>query len=242
MTGAKQTLWVRFAFARSSVMAAIPFFLVLLPQAAGSGPDATGAARANLGYVSTGGVDQLRQLRFLARLRDPASQPVGFSSYDRTGGNDDGFSGTYSKLRVENGDSVLAETTGPGIIERIWFTHTRGEKPGLLDGKQEHLRIYLDGSKQPAARHSPRTAFRGRPSPFPASFGLRGLGRLRVVRADPVPRRLQNRGRRAGGAVLSDQHPPAACGNSSAVVRRGARRRTCRRAGRRGGDMVAPGR
>ena len=112
----------------------------------------------------------------LARLRDPASQPVGFSSYDRTGGNNDGFSGTYSKLRVENGDSVLAETTGPGIIERIWFTHTRGEKPGLLDGKQEHLRIYLDGSKQPALDIPLEQLFAGGHPHFPRPLVFEGSG------------------------------------------------------------------
>ena len=35
------------------------------------------------------------------------------SSYDRTWGNDDGFSGKYSYIRKENGHLVLAEFEGP---------------------------------------------------------------------------------------------------------------------------------
>ncbi len=42
------------------------------------------------------------------------------SSYDTTGGNDDGFSGKYSFLRKENDALVIADLKGPGIIQRIW--------------------------------------------------------------------------------------------------------------------------
>jgi hypothetical protein len=42
------------------------------------------------------------------------------SSFDTTGGNDDGFSGKYSYLRKENGNLVIAELKGPGVIHRIW--------------------------------------------------------------------------------------------------------------------------
>ncbi len=41
------------------------------------------------------------------------------SSYDTTGGNDDGFSGKYSYIRKENGNLVIAEFDGPGMIHRI---------------------------------------------------------------------------------------------------------------------------
>jgi hypothetical protein len=42
------------------------------------------------------------------------------SSYDTTGLNNDGFSGTFSFIREENGAQVIAEMKGPGIIHRIW--------------------------------------------------------------------------------------------------------------------------
>jgi hypothetical protein len=43
------------------------------------------------------------------------------SSYDRTGGNDDGFSGLYSFVRKDDEGLILAEIDGPGAIYRIWI-------------------------------------------------------------------------------------------------------------------------
>ncbi|MGC8642758.1 MAG: DUF2961 domain-containing protein [Isosphaeraceae bacterium] len=153
----------------------IPLLLVLLAQA---GPaDATASAPTVIsGYVPTGSPDVLWDLGLLARLRDPAVQAIGFSSYDRTGGNNDGFSGTYSKLRLENGNSVLAETKGPGIVQRIWFTHTSGAKPGLLGGKQEHVKIYLDGSDRPALDIPLELLFSGKHPHFPRPLVFEGSG------------------------------------------------------------------
>lgn len=45
-----------------------------------------------------------------------------FSSYDRTGGNNDGFEGTYSCLRNSERGCVIAEHTGAGEISSIWST------------------------------------------------------------------------------------------------------------------------
>jgi len=51
------------------------------------------------------------------------------SSYDKTGGNDDGFNGTYSYIRKENNKLVIADLKGPGIINRIWTpTPTNGKR------------------------------------------------------------------------------------------------------------------
>ena len=47
--------------------------------------------------------------------------PAQFSSYDRSGGNDDGR--TYSCLRETGSEGcVLAEHRGPGEIDSIWST------------------------------------------------------------------------------------------------------------------------
>lgn len=59
------------------------------------------------------------------------------SSYDRTGGNDDGFSGKYSYIRKENGNLVLAEFEGPGVVNRIWTpTPTNDTLLFYFDGEQ----------------------------------------------------------------------------------------------------------
>jgi hypothetical protein len=94
-------------------------------------------------------IAELFRLELLPRLH-PGETCKMFSSYDRTGGNDDGFSGKYSKLRVEDGNSVLAEMEGPGCIQRMQFPHSEYSVPGLLGRKGEHIRIYLDGEKKPA--------------------------------------------------------------------------------------------
>ncbi|HEY7818647.1 MAG TPA: hypothetical protein VIG29_10540, partial [Vicinamibacteria bacterium] len=65
------------------------------------------------------GASELHRLDLLPRFRD--SIEVGsVSSYDRTGGNDDGFSGKYSFVRKDERGLVLAELTGPGVVYRIW--------------------------------------------------------------------------------------------------------------------------
>jgi hypothetical protein len=128
------------------------------------------------GYRPSGSSIDLHDLARLALLRDPDARAFGFSSYDRAGGNDDGFRGTYSRLRAENGDSVLAEATGPGIIQRIWFTHSLEKEPGLLDRKNEHIRIYCDGQSTPALDFSLEDLFRGLHPRFPRPLVNEGSG------------------------------------------------------------------
>ncbi|MFO0892246.1 MAG: DUF2961 domain-containing protein [Isosphaeraceae bacterium] len=128
------------------------------------------------GFRPRGSAAELHDLGLLGRLRDPGVQTISFSSYDRKGGNNDGFAGTYSKLRVEGGDSVLAEVAGPGVIQRIWFTHTSGERPGLLEGKREHLRIYLDQEVVPVLDLPLEELFSGTHPRFPRPLVLEGSG------------------------------------------------------------------
>src|SRR5579871_659380 len=61
----------------------------------------------------TPAIDSLFHFEHLARLR-PFVKVGSFSSYDRTGGNDDGFSGKYSFIRKEGDALVVAELKGPG--------------------------------------------------------------------------------------------------------------------------------
>ncbi len=100
----------------------------------------------------------------------------GFSSYDRTGGNDDGFEGTYSELRIEAGDSVIAEMEGTGYITRIWTTHTIAAQDGLLDLEGEHVRVYLDGETEPAIDENWLSVFSDEIDAFPAPLAGSGNG------------------------------------------------------------------
>jgi len=103
-------------------------------------------------------------------------QGIMFSSYDRAGANDDGFAGTHSKLRLENGNSVLAEATGAGYISRIWFTHSEHKKDGLLELKGEHINIYIDNKTTPAISIPLEDVFTGKESGFPIGLVGQGLG------------------------------------------------------------------
>jgi hypothetical protein len=149
--------------------------VVLLLLLAMSGSTHSGE-EVSPGFVPLGSPAELSDLTLLARLRAPGVQPIAFSSYDRTGGNNDGFQGTYSKLRLEEGNSVLAEIAGPGVIQRIWFTHTTDKRPGLLDGKHEHLKIYLDQSEAPALDVPLERVFDGTHPQFPRPLVFEGSG------------------------------------------------------------------
>jgi hypothetical protein len=99
---------------------------------------APGAHRAGACAPGTVGWDTYRHLDALPLL--PCGvQTRQFSSFDRTGGNDDGFAGTYSCLRQDDG-CVIAERQGPGEIDSIWFTRDGGDVRN--DG---NIKIELDG-------------------------------------------------------------------------------------------------
>jgi hypothetical protein len=64
-----------------------------------------------------------------------------FSSFDRTGGNEDGFFGTYSCLDQVDGRCVSADHTGAGEVQSIWFTRDEGNVSAT-----GWIRIELDGT------------------------------------------------------------------------------------------------
>ena len=82
------------------------------------------------------GIQELYRLDRLAVLRE-SIQVASVSSYDRTGGNNDGFGGQYSYVRKEKEGLVLADLEGPGVIYRIWT-------PTPTD---DVLEFYFDGQE-----------------------------------------------------------------------------------------------
>ena len=74
----------------------------------------------------------------------PNVQSYYVSSYDRSGGNDDGFRGTYSQLYIDDsGEHVIFDEKGPGCVYNFWFT---GSGRNLHWGT---IRFYFDGEKKP---------------------------------------------------------------------------------------------
>lgn len=89
------------------------------------------------------------------------------SSYDRTGGNDDGFSGKYSFIRKEGAGLVIADLKGPGVIYRIW-TPTPSD---------DMVEFYFDGETSPRIRVRFIDLFSGSQPPFLAPVvGIGGGG------------------------------------------------------------------
>lgn len=79
------------------------------------------------------------------------------SSYDTTGGNDDGFSGRFSYLRKNiDGSLVLFDVRGGGVINRIW-TPTPTE---------DTLDFFIDDTLRPAFSIAYPDLFSGRKYPF----------------------------------------------------------------------------
>lgn len=113
------------------------------------------------------GLSELTRLDSLLRFK--RSIRVGsFSSNDRTGGNDDGFSGSHSFIRKHAEGLVLAELDGPGAIYRIWT-------PTPTDGV---FAFYFDGEVEPRLEIPFRQLFTGEREPFVSPIVGYGAGRF----------------------------------------------------------------
>jgi hypothetical protein len=98
-------------------LACVVSLLLLAPFAA------HGQANGGKGPVGWEVYRQLDRLPVLPRGVDTRQ----FSSFDRSGGNDDGFSGTHSCLRMVEAGCVIASDTGAGEIQSLWFTRNGGD-------------------------------------------------------------------------------------------------------------------
>lgn len=117
------------------------------------------------GTVPPPGIERLSRLDFLPRFHD--SVRIGMvSSYDRSGGNDDGFSGKYSVIRREEAGLVIAELQGPGIIYRMWT-------PTPTD---DIVEFYFDGEAAPRLHLKFSDLFSGATAPFLRPVAGSGLG------------------------------------------------------------------
>jgi len=97
------------------------------------------------------GIQELYRLDRLPIFKE-SIKVASVSSYDRTGGNNDGFGGQYSFVRKEKDGLVLADLQGPGVIYRIWT-------PTPTD---DMLEFYFDGESEPSIRVKFRDLFLGK--------------------------------------------------------------------------------
>lgn len=129
---------------KSNILALLAIFLLFSPQI--------------LSQNTYRWTDELELLKSVDKLPEyrTNSYVEQFSSYDRTWGNDDGFAGTYSFLRKEDGKLVIAEMEGSGVINRIWT-------PTPTDNM---LYFYFDGNKEPGLKIKFSDLFSGKVAPF----------------------------------------------------------------------------
>jgi len=125
--------------------------LAVLPLWAGEAP--------LLGWETLARPDRLAEFK-------PPVEVGSVSSYDRTGGNDDGFSGKYSFVRREADGLVIADLQGPGVIYRIWT-------PTPTD---DWMEFYFDGEAKPGIRVRFRDLFLGQVEPFVKPLVGYGVG------------------------------------------------------------------
>ena len=97
------------------------------------------------------------------------------STYDRTGGNDDGFSGAYSFVR-RNPDSslVMLDVAGPGVINRI--TTPMAAPDDKHDYHLDTLDIFVDDTTKPTLSIRYIDLFSGKVPPFTAPLCGEDLG------------------------------------------------------------------
>jgi hypothetical protein len=90
------------------------------------------------------------------------------SSYDRSGGNDDGFNGTYSALYVDdNGEHVIFDVKGSGTVYTLWFTSRVSGFSPLDVGR---IRFYFDDETKPRIDMDIDEFFSGKHAPFVPPF------------------------------------------------------------------------
>ena len=126
---------------------------------------APGAERAREAAPVIPGLEELCRLDLLPAFTT-AIKVGSVSSYDRTGGNDDGFSGKYSFVRKEPEGLVLADLQGPGVIYRIWT-------PTPTD---DDLEFFFDGEGVPRVTVKFRDFFLGKYPAFPKPLVGWGAG------------------------------------------------------------------
>jgi hypothetical protein len=100
-------------------------------------PASSGAATPSQSSDGLVGWDVYRHLDLLPEIPSGVRE-YEVSSYDRTGGNDDG--GRYACLHRDHDGCVLAQHNGPGQIDSIWFTRDGGDVSAT-----GNIKIVLDG-------------------------------------------------------------------------------------------------
>jgi len=97
--------------------------------------------------VPPAGLPAMQKIECLPRLPDSGMQTRQFSSYDPSGGNEDGnVPTTWVRRLNERGEMVFFDEYGPGCLYRQQMNLWKSK----LDPKATWIRYYFDGQKEPA--------------------------------------------------------------------------------------------
>ncbi len=103
--------------------------------------------------------DELKSFYKISELPSYRSNTIcgQISTYDTTGGNNDGFEGTYSFIRRNKDSSlVIFDMKGPGVVNRIWTPTPTNDT----------LDFYIDDTSQPVLSICYLDLFSGKIFPF----------------------------------------------------------------------------
>ena len=121
------------------------------------------ASNLSLAYAQSkaaiSAADELKSVYDISLLPAYRSQTIcgQVSTYDTTGGNNDGFGGEYSFIRRNKDSSlVIFDAKGPGVVNRIWT-------PTPTD---DTLDFYIDNLLKPTLSIRYTDLFSGKISPF----------------------------------------------------------------------------
>ena len=110
----------------------------------------------SLAAAQATGLARMTDLWALPGVR-PGVHSFGNSSFDRSGLNNDGFTGAFSRLYREDGRHVLFDAQGPGCVYRMWFTRL---------GDDTRLQFFVDDMRAPVVDVDIEDFFDGVLAPF----------------------------------------------------------------------------
>lgn len=99
----------------------------------------------------------------------PGIRARAITSFDRGGGNDDGFGGTYSELYADpkTGEHVIFDDWGPGVLRTLWLTSAIDGNAPLGLGT---MRFYFDDEERARIEIDADALFAGSAPPFVAAL------------------------------------------------------------------------
>lgn len=170
----------------------LPLLLAACSGSSGGGSSSPEPDYWRWGRQGPVGAEALTALDALPRLRRGV-QAMEFSSYDRSGQNDSGFSGNEEFLYQEpDGATVLVDITGPGAIYDLYTGWLNiGVEPEIEQvfiDQLGNLQVFLDGASQPVVDLSPAALYDRQHLPFTGSLvyddQISGYGNVSYV---PIP-------------------------------------------------------